>query len=59
MYLQVAEDDPLPKVLCKSCYRQVEATASLSNIAKHTQRVFRDFLLSTVVQNLFLLKTFK
>ncbi|KAH8409395.1 hypothetical protein KR222_002326 [Zaprionus bogoriensis] len=48
LYLNVAEDDPLPKVLCKSCYRQVEATASLSNIAKHTQRVFRDFLLSTV-----------
>ncbi|KAL7742474.1 hypothetical protein ACLKA6_019102 [Drosophila palustris] len=48
LYLDVAEDDPLPKVLCKSCYRQVEATASLSNIAKHTQRVFRDFLLSTV-----------
>ncbi|XP_034471641.1 muscle M-line assembly protein unc-89 [Drosophila innubila] len=48
LFLDVAEDDPLPKVLCKSCYRQVEATASLSNIAKHTQRVFRDFLLSTV-----------
>ncbi|XP_064546499.1 uncharacterized protein dbr [Drosophila montana] len=48
LFLNVAEDDPLPKVLCKSCYRQVEATASLSNIAKHTQRVFRDFLLSTV-----------
>ncbi|XP_017858202.1 PREDICTED: uncharacterized protein LOC108610545 [Drosophila arizonae] len=48
IFLNVAENDPLPKVLCKSCYRQVEATASLSNIAKHTQRVFRDFLLSTV-----------
>ncbi|XP_033150849.1 histone-lysine N-methyltransferase, H3 lysine-79 specific [Drosophila busckii] len=48
LFLTVAEDDPLPKVLCKSCYRQVEATASLSNIAKHTQRVFRDFLLSTM-----------
>ncbi|XP_030380577.1 mucin-3A [Scaptodrosophila lebanonensis] len=48
LYLNVSEHDPLPKVLCKSCYRQVEATASLSNIAKHTQRVFRDFLLSTV-----------
>ncbi|KAH8360957.1 hypothetical protein KR093_001320 [Drosophila rubida] len=48
LFLNVAEDDPLPKVLCKSCYRQVEATASLSNIAKHTQRVFCDFLLSTV-----------
>ncbi|KAH8284488.1 hypothetical protein KR044_007771 [Drosophila immigrans] len=48
LFLNVAEDDPLPKVLCKSCYRQVEATASLSNIAKHTQRVFREFLLSTV-----------
>ncbi|KAH8279617.1 hypothetical protein KR018_008350 [Drosophila ironensis] len=48
LYLNVLEDDPLPKVLCKSCYRQVEATASLSNIAKHTQRVFRDFLLSTL-----------
>ncbi|EDW04298.1 uncharacterized protein LOC6561793 [Drosophila grimshawi] len=48
LFLNVAEEDPLPKVLCKSCYRQVEATASLSNIAKHTQQVFRDFLLSTV-----------
>lgn len=48
LFLHVAENDPLPKVLCKSCYRQVEATASLSNIAKHTQRVFRDFLLSTL-----------
>ncbi|XP_043949884.1 uncharacterized protein LOC108033317 [Drosophila biarmipes] len=51
LYLNVAEDDPLPKVLCKSCYRQVEATASLSNIAKHTQLVFRDFLLSTLPKN--------
>ncbi|XP_001357097.2 uncharacterized protein dbr [Drosophila pseudoobscura] len=51
LYLNVAEEDPLPKVLCKSCYRQVEATSSLSNIAKHTQLVFRDFLLSTVPKN--------
>ncbi|KAH8413158.1 hypothetical protein KR009_008428 [Drosophila setifemur] len=51
LYLNVVEDDPLPKVLCKSCYRQVEATASLSNIAKHTQLVFRDFLLSTLPKN--------
>ncbi|XP_033151267.1 uncharacterized protein LOC117135238 [Drosophila mauritiana] len=51
LYLNVAEEDPLPKVLCKSCYRQVEATASLSNIAKHTQLVFRDFLLSTLPKN--------
>ncbi|XP_017004337.2 neurofilament heavy polypeptide [Drosophila takahashii] len=51
LYLNVAEDDPLPKVLCKSCYRQVEATASLSNIAKHTQLVFRDFLLSNLPKN--------
>nr|XP_017105622.2 uncharacterized protein LOC108131306 isoform X1 [Drosophila bipectinata] len=51
LYLNVAEDDPLPKVLCKACYRQVEATASLSNIAKHTQVVFRDFLLSTLPKN--------
>ncbi|XP_017065608.2 uncharacterized protein LOC108104183 [Drosophila eugracilis] len=51
LYLNVAEDDPLPKVLCKSCYRQVEATASLSNIAKHTQLVFQDFLLSTLPKN--------
>ncbi|XP_068151760.1 LOW QUALITY PROTEIN: myb-like protein K [Drosophila tropicalis] len=51
LYLNVAEDDLLPKVLCKSCYRQVEATASLSNIAKHTQLAFRDFLLSTVPKN--------
>ncbi|EDV30813.1 uncharacterized protein Dana_GF15049 [Drosophila ananassae] len=51
LYLSVDEDDPLPKVLCKACYRQVEATASLSNIAKHTQVVFRDFLLSTLPKN--------
>ncbi|XP_016979348.1 uncharacterized protein LOC108044737 [Drosophila rhopaloa] len=51
LYLNVAVDDPLPKVLCKSCYRQVEATASLSNIAKHTQLVFQDFLLSTLPKN--------
>ncbi|XP_065357307.1 uncharacterized protein dbr [Calliphora vicina] len=48
LYLKISENDSLPKVLCKSCFRQVEATASLSKIAKHTQQVFRDFLLSNL-----------
>ncbi|XP_017479158.1 PREDICTED: mucin-5AC [Rhagoletis zephyria] len=47
LYLTISEDDILPKVLCKACYRQVEATASLSKIAKHTQKVFRDFIFNT------------
>ncbi|CAD6998069.1 unnamed protein product [Ceratitis capitata] len=34
-------------VLCKACFRQVEATASLSKIAKTPQKVFRDFIFST------------
>uniref|UniRef100_A0A1A9VQ05 Uncharacterized protein n=1 Tax=Glossina austeni TaxID=7395 RepID=A0A1A9VQ05_GLOAU len=48
LYLKIDEHDILPKVLCKTCFRQVEATAALSNIAKHTQQVFKDFLLSTL-----------
>uniref|UniRef100_A0A1I8NTW7 ZAD domain-containing protein n=1 Tax=Stomoxys calcitrans TaxID=35570 RepID=A0A1I8NTW7_STOCA len=48
LYLKIFENDALPKVLCKSCFRQVEATASLSKIAKHTQQVFRDFLFSSL-----------
>ncbi|KAM7353885.1 debra isoform 2-T2 [Cochliomyia hominivorax] len=48
LYLKISENDSLPKVLCKTCFRQVEATAALSKIAKHTQQVFRDFLLSTL-----------
>ncbi|XP_054744035.1 uncharacterized protein LOC129248497 [Anastrepha obliqua] len=47
LYLTIYEDDILPKVLCKACFRQVEATASLSKIAKHTQKVFRDFIFNT------------
>lgn len=47
--LQIFENDALPKVLCKSCFRQVEATATISKIAKHTQQVFRDFLFSSLV----------
>ncbi|XP_067623852.1 uncharacterized protein dbr isoform X2 [Eurosta solidaginis] len=47
LYLTIPDDDILPKVLCKACFRQVEATASLSKIAKHTQKVFRDFIFST------------
>ncbi|XP_054082908.1 titin homolog isoform X1 [Zeugodacus cucurbitae] len=47
LYLTIAEEDILPKVLCKACFRQVEATASLSKIAKHTQKVFRDFIFNT------------
>uniref|UniRef100_A0A1I8M312 ZAD domain-containing protein n=1 Tax=Musca domestica TaxID=7370 RepID=A0A1I8M312_MUSDO len=46
LYLKVLENDALPKILCKSCFRQVEATASLSKIAKDTEKVFRDFLSS-------------
>ncbi|XP_023297492.2 uncharacterized protein LOC111680102 isoform X1 [Lucilia cuprina] len=48
LYLKISENDSLPKVLCKSCFRQVEATASLSKIAKDTQQVFREFLLSNL-----------
>ncbi|XP_075152952.1 debra isoform X2 [Haematobia irritans] len=51
LYLKIFENDALPKVLCKSCFRQVEATASLSKIAKHTQQVFRDFLFSSLPKN--------
>nr|XP_014095794.1 mucin-5AC [Bactrocera oleae]XP_036225219.1 mucin-5AC [Bactrocera oleae]XP_036225220.1 mucin-5AC [Bactrocera oleae]XP_036225221.1 mucin-5AC [Bactrocera oleae]XP_036225222.1 mucin-5AC [Bactrocera oleae]XP_036225223.1 mucin-5AC [Bactrocera oleae] len=47
LYLTISEEDILPKVLCKACFRQVEATASLSKIAKHTQKVFRDFIFNT------------
>ncbi|XP_037819666.1 uncharacterized protein LOC119609058 isoform X2 [Lucilia sericata] len=48
LYLKISDNDSLPKVLCKSCFRQVEATASLSKIAKDTQQVFREFLLSNL-----------
>uniref|UniRef100_A0A1A9W0J0 ZAD domain-containing protein n=1 Tax=Glossina brevipalpis TaxID=37001 RepID=A0A1A9W0J0_9MUSC len=48
LYLKIDENDILPKVLCKTCFRQVEATAALSNIANHTQKVFKDYLLSTL-----------
>ncbi|XP_061386909.1 mucin-2 [Musca vetustissima] len=51
LYLKMFENDALPKILCKSCFRQVEATASLSKIAKHTQQVFRDFLFSSLPKN--------
>ncbi|XP_037958663.1 uncharacterized protein LOC119688093 [Teleopsis dalmanni] len=47
-YVTLSENDPLPKNVCKKCFRQVVSTAALSKIANQTEGVFLDYVNNTL-----------
>ncbi|XP_055918189.1 uncharacterized protein LOC129950319 [Eupeodes corollae] len=44
LHLEVSEDDPLPKTICKKCFEKLMAIEYLQIVAKRSESLFKDFL---------------
>ncbi|XP_055837092.1 uncharacterized protein LOC129905599 isoform X2 [Episyrphus balteatus] len=44
LHLELSEDDPLPKSICKKCFDKIMAIEFLQVVAKRSEKLFKDFL---------------